>query len=125
MSNTASEIPIVRTTADVTRLAGQRVYVEGIYEQEDVRMMQVNPPTLFAGHVVLVLNDGCRVFVNPPAEPAALRSEQEIANFEHRPARALGVILPRIPQEGAIQQAPCLIAIESLTLTNIPTRQSP
>jgi hypothetical protein len=120
MSTANTEIPIVETLADVTRLAGQTVYVEGVYEQEDVRMMQVNPPTSFVGHVVVVLQDGSRVFVYPPADAKARRSKQEIKRFEHRRVRALGVILARIPQEGAVQQAPCLIDVESIALAESP-----
>jgi len=113
--STNDPIPVVTTAADVERLAGQTVHVDGVYEQEDVRMMQVGPPE-HLGHVVLVLADDCRVFLYPPAQPEARRSAEEIERLEHQRVRALGVILPRIPQAGAVQQAPCLIELQSIEL---------
>jgi hypothetical protein len=105
---------LVETEADVAGHAGNLVYVQGVYEQEDVRMMRVNPETLFLGHAVIVLRDGCRVFLYPPGSPEARRPAEEIREFEDTTVRALGVILPVIPQEGAIQNAPCLIDIRSI-----------
>lgn len=111
---TQAATPVVKTQADVTTFAGQTVYVEGIYEQEDVRMMRVKPETLFAGHAVIVLEDGCRVFLYAPAQAQALRPKQEIRQFEHKNVRALGSILPTIPQAGAVPRAPCLVDIQSI-----------
>ncbi|MBL8473297.1 MAG: hypothetical protein KF778_04005 [Rhodocyclaceae bacterium] len=109
-----AQLPHIRCEQDAFTHAGQRAVVEGIYQQEDVRMMQVNPPVLHLGHAVLVLDDGCRVFLYPPASPAALRDAAEIRRCENRRTRASGVILPRIPQDDAVQQAPCLVDVESI-----------
>lgn len=106
--------PVVKTESGVAKVAGKTVYVEGTYEQEDVRMMRVNPATVFAGHAVIVLDDARRVFLYPPARAEARRSRQEIQRCEHRRVRALGTILPAIPQAGAVQNAPCLIDIQSI-----------
>jgi seryl-tRNA(Sec) selenium transferase len=111
-----AQIPVVKAEAEIAALAGKKAYIEGTYEQEDVRMMRVKPETLFAGHAVVVLEDGCRVFLYPPAQSEARRSKQEIKRFEHKKVRALGVILPTIPQDGAVQKAPCLVEIESIAL---------
>jgi len=107
-------VPIVKTEADVAAHAGNTVYVEGVYEQEDVRMMRANPRTLFLGHAVVLLADGCRVFLYAPASEEARRAKEEIRRFEHKKVRVLGSILPTIPQEGAVQNAPCLIDIQSI-----------
>ena len=115
-----SEMPVVHREGDAATYAGQTVYVEGVYEQEDVRMMQVNPPTLLLGHVAVVLDDGCRVFLYPPAQQEARRSKQEIRRFEHKRVRVLGVIYPTIPQEGAVQLAPCLVDIQSIEFADSP-----
>lgn len=110
------EVPKVLSEADAYAHAGQIVTVEGQYRQEDVRMRQTNPDSLFQGHVVLILDDGCRVFLYPPSAPEAIRSEQEIRQYENQQVCAVGVILPRIPQEGAVQNAPCLQDIKSIRL---------
>jgi hypothetical protein len=115
MKNEA-QLPTVRLEGDATTFAGQQVIVEGRYQQEDVRMMQVNPPVLHQGHVVLVLDDGSRVFLYPPASRDSLRDPVEIRRFEGRLVRAVGVILPRIPQEGSVQNAPCLVYVVSIAL---------
>jgi len=117
MSNQV-EIPVVKTEIDVATYAGKTVYVEGIYQQEDVRMMQVNPKTLLLGHVVVVLDDSCKVFLYPPMQKEARRSKQEIRRFEHKKVKVLGVIYPTIPQEGAVQNAPCLVDIQSVKLSD-------
>ena len=115
MTNEAG-IPVVKTEADVATYAGKTVYVEGIYEQEDVRMMRLNPETLFLGNVVLVLEDGCRVFLYPPASEEARRPKKEIRRFEHKKVRVLGLLHPTIPQAGAVQMAPCLTDIRPIEI---------
>lgn len=109
-----TRVPVIKTEADIEENAGKTVYIEGIYQQEDVRMMQVNPETLFLGHVVVVLDDGCPVFLYPPATEEARRSQEEIQQFENKKVRVLGLLYPSIPQEGAIQIAPCLTDIQSI-----------
>jgi hypothetical protein len=111
-----TEIPIVRNESDVKAYAGAVADVEGIYQQEDVRMMQVDPPVLFRGHVVVVLEDGCKVFLYAPASPDALRSQAEIQAHEHKKVRVRGLLYPTIPQPGAIQVAPCLVDVQSIEL---------
>lgn len=117
MSNQVG-IPVVKTETDIDTYAGETVYVEGVYQQEDVRMMQVNPNSLLLGHVVIVLEDSCKVFLYPPMQKEARRSKQEIRRFEHKRVKVLGVIYPAIPQEGAVQNAPCLVDIQSVKLSD-------
>jgi len=110
------EIPIIRREEEIELHPGKIVYVEGTYEQEDVRMVQESPKTLFLGHVVVVLEDGCRVFLYPPGRDEALRSKEEIRQFEHKKVSVLGRIYPTIPQDGTIQIAPCLEDIQSIEM---------
>ncbi len=112
------KLPTVRSAEDVSRRAGGRVAVEGVYEQQDVRMMPVNPDTLFEGHVALVLDDGTQVFLYPPYEEQARRGPEEIRRFEHKRVRVTGLLYPTIPPVGATLMAPCLVDIGSIEETD-------
>ncbi len=102
---------VVKKNEDALHYAGETVFVEGVYQQQDVRMMQVNPTQLFKGHVAIELEDGSLVFLYAPAEDEAIRSKTEIETFENKKVRVKGVISPLIFQEGAVQQAPCLVNV--------------
>lgn len=116
MSRSAQAGPIVASQDDVELHAGGTAVVEGTYEQQDVRMMQANPDTLYKGHVAVVLSDGVRVFLHPPQEDEAVRDADEIERFEHRTVRASGLLLDGNPGEGAVIDAPCLLDVETIEL---------
>jgi hypothetical protein len=108
------DLPVVTSQEGVDAHGGDYATVEGVYEQQDVRMMQVNPPTLYAGHAAVVLDDGVCVFLEAPQEDAAIRGADEIARFEHRTVRASGLLLAGNPSEGAAIDAPCLTDVASI-----------
>jgi len=108
--------PVVTNAADVKAHARSEVVVEGVYTQIDVRRMKVDPDELFAGHAGIVLDDGTRVFLEPPHEPQGRRSTEERERFEHERVRAAGTLLSRIPGRGAAIRAPCLVDVTSVEL---------
>src|SRR5687767_8914507 len=102
-------LPVVTAHADVESHATRYVTVEGVYEQQDVRMMQVDPAEQFAGHAAIVLSDGERVYLYPQQDAEAIRPADERERFEHRRVRASGLLLPTNPRDGAVIASPCLI----------------
>ena len=111
-------LPVVTAQADVESNATRYVTVEGVYEQQDVRMMQVDPDELFEGHVAIVLSDGERVYLYPQQDAEAIRAADERERFEHRRVRASGLLLPTNPRDGAVITAPCLIEIKSIDIAD-------
>jgi hypothetical protein len=111
---TAEPLPVVASGADVKGHVSTYVVVEGVYEQQDVRMRPPTPEPLYEGHVALILGDGTRVFLYPPQKPEARRSEQERERLEHRTVRATGLLFATIPGPGAAINAPCLADISSI-----------
>jgi hypothetical protein len=97
MSNetSATDPPTVTSHADVKALGHVRVRVIGRYEQIDVRKRdpRVGQP-LFQGHAALRLDDGSMVTLEPPSEPSAVRSPDEIARFEGTRVVATGLLYP-------------------------------
>jgi hypothetical protein len=118
VSEPAQAGPVVASQDDVELHAGGAAVVEGTYEQQDVRMMQANPETLYKGHAAVVLSDGVRVFLYPPQEDEAIRDAAEIERFEHRTVRASGLLLDGNPGEGAVIDAPCLLDVETIELVD-------
>ena len=111
-------LPVVTAQTDVESHATRYVTVEGVYEQQDVRMMQVDPAELFEGHAAIVLSDGERVYLYPQQDAEARRPTDERERFEHRRVRASGLLLPTNPREGAVITAPCLIDLKSIDLAD-------
>jgi hypothetical protein len=109
-------LPVVSARADVETHATRYVTVEGVYEQQDVRMKQVDPAELFKGHAAIVLSDGERVYLYPQQDAEAIRPADERERLEHRRVRASGLLLPTNPREGAVITAPCLIDLRSIDL---------
>ena len=112
--------PTIRSHADIEARAFQRVQVEGIYEQIDVRKKHPgSEPPVYRGHAALRLADGRLVTLEPPSEPAAVRSPDEIARFEGKRAVAVGKLYPLGAATGehvARMLTPCLWPVESLAL---------
>lgn len=104
---------VVTSEEGVALQAGPEAVVEGVYEQQDLRMMPVGPPQ-HLGHVALVLEDGSLVFLYPPETPEARRRDEEIQRFEHKRVRASGFLHPSVPQEGAVPLGGCLVDIEAI-----------
>lgn len=97
---------------------GTLVRVIGKYKQVDVRYRQTPPPQ-YKGHVLIVLDDGGKIFFYPPWHSKAIRSSDEIAQFENKRVVVVGKILPIIPpypRDSASIVAPCLVAIESIKI---------
>lgn len=107
-------LPVVVSGDDVRRNVSTYVVVEGIYEQQDVRMRPPTPEPLYEGHVALTLNDGARVYLFPQQTPEARRSPEERERFDHRRVRATGLLFATNPGPGAVIDAPCLADISSI-----------
>jgi hypothetical protein len=110
-------LPVVKTGDDVAALAGKQVQVEGIYQQQDVRMRPIGQP-VYLGHVAVVLDDETPVFLYPPDAAEARRSADEIQRFDDKRVRVSGLLYPTIPSEDAMLQAPCLVEVGSVVLTS-------
>ena len=106
--------PVVASGADVKANVSTYVTVEGVYEQQDVRMRPPTPEPLYEGHVALVLSDGTKVFLYPQQKPEALRSEDERARFDHQRVRATGLLYAKNPGPGAVIDAPCLADVSTI-----------
>jgi len=105
-------LPLVTSGDEVEQHVSTYVAVEGVYEQQDVRMRPVDPgEQRFEGHVALVLDDGTHVYLYPQQEPEARRSEEERGRFEHRRVRATGLLFATNPGPGTVIDAPCLADI--------------
>jgi len=94
------------------------VVVEGVYTEADVRRKRVGEP-IFAGHVVLVTDDGRHLPLNPIWHPEARRSAEERARFAGQRVTISATHHPRAPQPpngGAAPISPCLSAITSIEL---------
>ena len=111
---TEAPLPVVTSGAEVKQHVSTYVIVEGVYEQQDVRMMRVAPEQLFEGHAAVILGDGTPVYLYPPQKPEARRSAAERERFEHRRVRATGLLYATIPGPGAAIQAPCLGDISTI-----------
>jgi hypothetical protein len=111
---TDDPLPVVSSGDDVKHHVSTYVSVEGVYEQQDVRMMRVDPEELFEGHAAIVLDDGTRVYLYPQQDPEARRSPEERERFEHRRVRVTGLLFATNPGPGAVIQAPLLADISSI-----------
>jgi hypothetical protein len=107
-------LPVIASGDEVKQHVSTYVTVEGVYEQQDVRMMQVDPDQLFEGHAAVILGDGTPVYLYPPQKPEARRSAAERKRFEHRRVRATGLLYANIPGPGAAIRAPCLGDISTI-----------
>ena len=111
---TGEPLPVVASGDDVKPNVSTYVVVEGVYEQQDVRMRPPTPEPLYEGHVALVLSDGARVYLYPQQQPEARRSAEERERLEHRKVRATGLLFAKNPGPGAAIAAPCLADISSI-----------
>jgi hypothetical protein len=111
---TGEPVPIVASGDDVRQHVSTYVVVEGVYEQQDVRMRPPTPEPLYEGHVALILSDGARVYLYPQQKPEARRSEEERERLEHRTVHATGLLFATNPGPGAAIDAPCLADISSI-----------
>ena len=109
-----ASLPLVTSDAEVKQNVSTYVVVEGVYEQQDVRMMRVDPDQLFEGHVAVILGDGTPVYLYPPQKPEARRSEAERERFEHQRVRVTGLLYATIPGPGAAIRAPCIADISTI-----------
>ena len=109
--------PIVNHEAVLSN-HGQQGVVTGIYTEKDVRKRRPGDNSkVYAGHVILVLEDGRSIFLYPPSDELAIRSKDEIKKYKGRKVWVKGKVLKNIPQTGAASvQAPCIIDIEEINL---------
>jgi hypothetical protein len=110
----SDELPIVISGDDVRANLSEYVVVEGVYEQQDVRMRPSPPEPLYEGHAALVLDDGVKVYLGLQQEPEALRSAEEREGFENRRVRATGLLFATNPGPGTVIDAPLLADISSV-----------
>jgi len=105
---------VVKSSADVEANLSTYVVVEGVYEQQDVRMRPPTPGALYEGHVALVLDDGTHVYLGLQQEPEGRRSVEERERFEHQRVRATGLLFATNPGPGTVIDAPLLSDISSV-----------
>lgn len=108
---------IIRDIAGLAARAGETARVEGVYQPIDVRRDQT-PPASYAGHAMLVLDDGTRVLLGAVWDPTARRSADEHTRLDGRRAIATGVVHPlgvEPPGGGAVPELPCLHPLETVT----------
>ena len=75
------------------------------------------------GHYKIVVNDTLEVILLPPYEVASIRPSAEIARFEGKKVKVIGVIdaetslsEPTIEHEPLTVNIPCFVTIESIAL---------
>lgn len=107
-------VPVVASGDDVRQHVSTYVTVEGVYEQQDVRMRPPTPEPLYEGHVALVLDDGVKVYLELQQEPEARRSAEERERFEHQRVRATGLLFATNPGPGTVIDAPLLADISAI-----------
>ncbi len=56
-------LPVISSGDEVKQHVSTYVIVEGVYEQQDVRMMRADPDQLFEGHAAVVLGDETPVYL--------------------------------------------------------------
>lgn len=108
------ELPIIRSMGDIALHANQLVYIEGTYEQQDVRMRKENPSQLYEGHAGIRLSDNYVVFLYPPYDDKAIRDESERKQFSGKSVRVKGTVKPNIPEKGTTLRAPCLTSVDEI-----------
>ena len=108
------ELPIVTSDDDVRANVSTYVVVEGVYEQQDVRMRPSPPEPLFEGHAALVLGDGVKVYLGQQQKPEGRRSAEERERFEHQRVRATGLLFATNPGPGTVIDAPLLADISAI-----------
>jgi hypothetical protein len=107
-------LPVVTSGEEVRQNVSTYVVVEGVYEQQDVRMRPPTPEPLYEGHVALVLDDGTKVYLNKQQDPEARRSAEERERFEHRRVRVTGLLFATNPGPGTVIDAPLLADISAI-----------
>ena len=108
------EFPIVTSGAEVRANLSAYVVVEGVYEQQDVRMRPSPPEPLYEGHAALVLDDGVKVYLGLQQEPEGRRSAEERERLENQRVRATGLLFAINPGPGTVIDAPLLADISAV-----------
>jgi hypothetical protein len=113
-----TELPVVRTRAEINQYATEQVRVIGRYTQIDVRQRPTSEAA-YQGHVALVLEDGAKVLLYPVWHREAKRPSGEIARFEDQQVAVVGTIFPRAPSSrdhAANLLLPCLTNITAIEM---------
>ncbi len=110
----SDELPLVTSGDEVRANLSTYVVVEGVYEQQDVRMRPPTPEPLYEGHAALVLGDGVKVYLGLQQEPEGLRSAEERERFENQRVRATGLLFATNPGPGTVIDAPLLADISAV-----------
>ncbi len=108
-TNTMEKIT-VKTSADIAPNNGKHVYVFGKYIEVDVRKRKTDPP-YYAGHVAIQLEDGKLIYLFPPHDKKAIRSQEEIDLYKDQDVIVRGFLAAecRPPKEpAAYMKVPCL-----------------
>jgi type IV secretory pathway VirB10-like protein len=84
----------VRNATDCKRKSGTLVAVFGIYQQVAVGQLPNAKPD---GHAAVRLSDGTLVHLQPPWQNSAIRSAEELSEYDGQPVVAQGILLSRCP----------------------------
>jgi hypothetical protein len=107
---------VVSSIDDLRRASGQRVEVEGRYEQIDVRMRVKGDP-VHLGHAAVMLDDGTEVTLEPVWAEEAIRPADEIARCEGHRVRVTGILheeAPEPPEPTATLTSPCIRPVDAV-----------
>lgn len=110
----SDELPIVTSGDELRANLSEYVVVEGVYEQQDVRMRPSPTEPRYEGHAALVLDDGLKVYLGIQQEPEGRRSAEERERFEHQRVRATGLLFATNPGPGTVIDAPLLADISAV-----------
>jgi D-alanyl-D-alanine carboxypeptidase len=108
--------PLISRREDIAAHDRQATRVVGRYTQFDARM-NPRPPPRYAGHVVLVLDDGTKVLLYPVWHPQARRGDAEISRFEGQRVEVSGTLYAQAPEsreDCANLRWPCLQDITAI-----------
>lgn len=106
--------PVALTKIDCGLYDNQVVFVVGIYEEFDTRMMQRNPKVLYKGNAVIRLKDGHQVVLLPPDVKASIRPKSEIKKHRGKLVLVKGIIHPYIPREYNRTNIACFSSIDTI-----------
>ncbi len=89
--------PVALTAkAQIAELDLSWVRVEGRYEELDARMRPEGEP-VYSGHVVIRMDDGTPILLEPVWEPEAIRSQAEREALRGRRVVVVGVLFAEAP----------------------------
>jgi len=111
-------LPHCYSLDDIAANNGKPALTIGTYHQFDMRM-RPKPPAQYVGYVVLVLEDGNRMLLEPGWSKAAVRSAEERQRYDGHQVEIKGVVhleMPESDEPAAHVMMPCISPVENIQI---------